>query len=709
MATVTKEGGGAIVKEAAAAAEAKAVVRSRRLSALVRDPEPLLEECHQRMEDLKQEAALSAAKVNHRRVMDVNLLRQLQSEFAFGAANPNEMGAQENFPRGKDSSDYSHLRRNAQPLSEIMPQAQCAPLNDRSDCRPPVIDRLKRQASLSSTTPRGQSENICQRANERRHTPQSRRFSNEASIEAICDERGARLPQQQTAPQSDAEATSRGGLLQRLTASGFEGSALTECIGCGGTDLLFDTLKDFEGNNTTLVRAELVGLLLILVAHGFPQTAGREEELLQELQGTLMNLYSAASFANVEDSDQFRELPMRLCEGCVCFTAHCELKVALCEAPETLQGVLEFMCDVDLSEPALAFTVASFLLNLCRGGQDLEALGCNLQVLTSGLRQDSLLGILYPDVLAAADPGPPELAGIFRAALCTPAEPGAAPLAITLLARCAESGAEAQCVAAQTLRLLCLAPEHRCTLASSSGLVGMLLDLATSLEAFRIGILQTLAQVCIAADPATIDPDDQLRAVAPLIQLMQLPDEQVQLDGAMGLTNLLTTRDEVRSLALESGAWSLCQELLFSESQNVRRAATEAMCNFTASPEVLEFCASGQGDLELQVFTSFCAAPDHGTQVAAAGALAMLAREPQVALRIATGPRSQRLCEVFTAAEDPDVQLRMVTCLHGLFHAEGIGKELQQLIWTAFAEKTQGAGFVSSDAETLAWSVLEES
>jgi len=508
-----------------------------------------------------------------------------------------------------------------------------------------------------------------------------------------------------------AQAPPRGGLLQRLTDSGFQASAsaLTECISSGGTDLLFEALANLQGGSASLVRAELVGLLLVLVAHGFPQSSGREAELLMELQNTLTSLYQAAEWSCVEDSEQFREMPTRLCEGCVSFSAHGELKRSLVEAPETLQGILEFMYDADLSEPSLAFAVVAFLFNLCQGRGDLESMGGTSAMLHSGLRQDGLLGLLYSDILAAADPGPPELAAYFRATLCAPHAScqSNCPLAAALLAKCAQSCPSSHFLVGLTLRLLCLEPDHRTGMASCGGVICTLLHLSDSAgEAGWVGIYQTLAQVCITTDPALITEEDQLRAIAPLVRLMQHSDEQLQLDGAMGLTNLLTIGDSVRSMALQAGAWSLCQERLFSENEGVRRAVTEAMCNFTAAPEVVEFYASGEGDLELQGFTSFCSAADHGTQVAATGALAMLARHPEVALRIASGARCQRLLEVLSSSEDPDIQHRVVSCLNGIYQAPGVATDLRKLIRTAFVEKQNSRGFVSSEAEALAFSAM---
>ena len=55
--------------------------------------------------------------------------------------------------------------------------------------------------------------------------------------------------------------------------------------------------------------------------------------------------------------------------------------------------------------------------------------------------------------------------------------------------------------------------------------------------------------------------------------------------------------------------------------------------------------------------------------VAATGALAMLARCPEVALRIASGARCQRLLEVLESTADPDIQHRVVSCLTGIIRA----------------------------------------
>merc|ERR1719456_2028436 len=148
-----------------------------------------------------------------------------------------------------------------------MPQIQLPPPADKNDSRSPVIERLIRQGSVGGVTPR---------ADAAVHTngPQRQKSPRIALADAIWDERadaqgmaggpgrgrGSTARQQrqrsnssstrQRTPRGDAKVTPRGGLLQRLASSGFEASALTECIGSGGTDLLFDALSHYQGGST---------------------------------------------------------------------------------------------------------------------------------------------------------------------------------------------------------------------------------------------------------------------------------------------------------------------------------------------------------------------------------------------------------------------------------------------------------------------------
>jgi hypothetical protein len=641
----------------------------------------------------------------------------LQTEFTIGQkksrARHRGVKSQENVPlHGKDVQSQRQVREDSQPLSEIMHQVPASPLQE---CRSPVIDRLMKQKTACalgrkhSEPERTWDAGIQNKPPSQNSTPST--TPRQKPLRVVRNRARASAPLDRHGSKKETAAPVRGGLLERLADSGLQPSALTEYIGSGGTEILFDALWDYQDDSGVLIRAELIGLLLVLVSNSFPQTGGRETELLVELRRTLTSLPQKSDWPP-EDFEQFQQLPTRLCEGCVSFTAHAGLKKDLLKSPETLQAILDFMRVADFSEAHLAFAVASFIFNLCRSSSDFENTESFSASLQSGLRKDGLLSMLYADVLEIADPGSPKLAAALEEIICASLE-GEGCIAGVLLVKCMESGcSNARSLAVLTLRLLCVNTQHRTPLAVS-GAIGALLALLELQEEEAApseldGIRQALAQLCISTDPTLLTADEQLNCIGHFVSLMQHDETQLQLEGAMGLTNLLTTGDDARTLALQAGAWNLCQELLFSEVQAVRRSAAEAMCNFTAAPEILDFIASGHGDLEIQVFTSFCAVEDHGTQVAATGALAMLARNPDVALRIASGARCQRLVEVFQDTQDAGIQHRAASCLSSIFQAPGLSADSRGLIQAAFAEKQQHGGFASSEAEALAWAIVKD-
>merc|ERR1712070_1286928 len=95
--------------------------------------------------------------------------------------------------------------------------------------------------------------------------------------------------------------------------------------------------------------------------------------------------------------------------------------------------------------------------------------------------------------------------------------------------------------------------------------------------------------------------------------------ELLKFEAAMGLTNLLTVREDVRTRAWQADGWNACKDLLFEENELVQRAGMEAMCNFTMAQECLERLAEGKGELEIKLFCAFLLSEDLAMQVASSG------------------------------------------------------------------------------------------
>merc|ERR1719221_383519 len=159
--------------------------------------------------------------------------------------------------------------------------------------------------------------------------------------------------------------------------------------------------------------------------------------------------------------------------------------------------------------------------------------------------------------------------------------------------------------------------EHRKFIVAFGGIRALLGLIDLEDELARDAARQSLAQILIVTNPTLLQYSEQLDSVRPLVQLLEHRHELFQFEAAMGLTNLLTVSDELRTRALQADGWRACRDLLFSENERVQRAGIEAMCNLTMAPEVLERFIEGKYDLDIKIFSGFCHSDDKATRIAA--------------------------------------------------------------------------------------------
>ncbi|CAE7546807.1 unc45b [Symbiodinium natans] len=100
-------------------------------------------------------------------------------------------------------------------------------------------------------------------------------------------------------------------------------------------------------------------------------------------------------------------------------------------------------------------------------------------------------------------------------------------------------------------------------------------------------------------NPQLLQYQEQLDAVRPMLALLEHRHELLQFEGCLALTNLLSASEELRSFALQSGAWTKCKDLLFSDHEEVQRAGLEALCNLTIAEE-----AKREAEAEFQAVSS---------------------------------------------------------------------------------------------------------
>eukprot|EP00928_Gymnodinium_smaydae_P043899 TRINITY_DN29337_c0_g1_i1.p1 TRINITY_DN29337_c0_g1~~TRINITY_DN29337_c0_g1_i1.p1 ORF type:complete len:1026 (-),score=236.19 TRINITY_DN29337_c0_g1_i1:54-3062(-) len=502
-------------------------------------------------------------------------------------------------------------------------------------------------------------------------------------------------------------------------------------IDSGGIEMLLNALKDGQEGSAALLRAKLVNALAVLAGHN---KEVREEifdrlDLLMELRFAMDTVRDHLSKASPAPPDTQR-LRRGLYESCVCLTIHGEFKELLLGAKKTLMAMQELVRGSDLAEdPALAFSYASVVCNLCRSSED-KVRPKSDKFPFNELGDDDIKALeeFYekmppesrPERNGEVDAGSADLAERLRSwcvtqctgnsSSSTAASPASgkasSSLVVAHLARCVTGGSvRAKNLVAVSLKHLCAKQEHRRIVATSGGLRALLglVDLAD--ETARDAARQALAQILIVTNPSHLQYNEQLDAVRPLVQLMSHRHELLQFEAAMALTNLCSASEELRSRALQAEAWSSLRDLVFSENELLQRAGLEGMCNLTMAPEVVERFADGKAGTDIQLLCAFCPSEDKQSRIAASGALAMLGAYDEVAARIVEVDNFGNLLKQMAEECEGDVEHRLASVLCCIFGADGVPLAKKKQVEEVLKARRK-KGFISREANGLVLQAL---
>lgn len=493
----------------------------------------------------------------------------------------------------------------------------------------------------------------------------------------------------------------------------------------GGIDMLLGSLQDGQETSKGLVRAKLVGVLAMLAAHN---AEVREEvfertDFLLEMRDAMETAKESSKTAQADRKSKkegaeksihnARKLARSLYESCACLTIHGEFKETLFGAKKTLKAAMDLSSGEDLSEDAnLAFLYTSLAYNLCISRED-KVRPKKREFPFNELGDDDINALeeFYEKMPAESRPvkngevdgGTPEHAQKVRAWLASPSS--GAPI-IANLSKCVLNGSErVKTLVALIMKFLCAEQSHRRFIVACGGIRAILGLIDIEEEKARDAARQSLAQICIVVNPTNFTYSEQLDAVRPLVEHMEHKHELMQFEAAMGLTNLLTVGEELRTRALQADAWRVCRDLLFSENEMVQRAGIETMCNFTMAPEIVERFATEKAELEIKIFAAFSLSEDRPTQVASCGALAMLAQYEEIAVRISVGENYENLLTCLIESSDADIEHRVTSCLASIIETEATPFNRKEMAKFTLREK-QKAGFASSQAGEIAKAAL---
>ncbi|CAF0749986.1 unnamed protein product [Brachionus calyciflorus] len=142
---------------------------------------------------------------------------------------------------------------------------------------------------------------------------------------------------------------------------------------------------------------------------------------------------------------------------------------------------------------------------------------------------------------------------------------------------------------------------------------------------------QALAKIAININPELAFPGQRcLEVVRPMIQLLHPEKSSIEnFEALLALTNLAGVDDSVRKRIVKEQGISNIEQYMFDEHVDLRRAATECMCNMAQNEDVLFVYEKPDND-RIKLLVLYCGEEDDiKLNLAASGALAQLSQNSE--------------------------------------------------------------------------------
>ncbi|CAL8346580.1 unnamed protein product [Lota lota] len=169
----------------------------------------------------------------------------------------------------------------------------------------------------------------------------------------------------------------------------------------------------------------------------------------------------------------------------------------------------------------------------------------------------------------------------------------------------------------------------------------------------RVKASHALAKIASVSNPEIAFPGERVyEVVRPLVSLLTTDrDGMENYEALKGLTNLAGFSEKLRVKIVKEKALPEIENYMFEDHEQIRRAATECMCNLVSCKDVQDrYLQDGNDKLKLLVL--LCGEDDDFLQIAAAGALAMLTAA------------KKKLCTKMTLVSTQWLEILQRLCLH---------------------------------------------
>jgi hypothetical protein len=152
-----------------------------------------------------------------------------------------------------------------------------------------------------------------------------------------------------------------------------------------------------------------------------------------------------------------------------------------------------------------------------------------------------------------------------------------------------------------------------------------------------------IARMLITMNPSLLTSAQCMGAIKPLIQLIRDVEthDLLRFEALMALTNIGASGEDKKNKIVAERGIPTFNYAMFSEHEQIRKAATEAMCNLVGQRDFMEYLANPEN---LRLWLAFSADCEENYECAraASGCLAMATQDPVIAVALAKLPNFQK-------------------------------------------------------------------
>ena len=143
---------------------------------------------------------------------------------------------------------------------------------------------------------------------------------------------------------------------------------------------------------------------------------------------------------------------------------------------------------------------------------------------------------------------------------------------------------------------------------------------------------QALAKIGITSDPRLAFSGQRcMEVVRPFVKMLHFKqDGLIRFEGLMALTNLASMNDEVRRRIMKEKGFMAVEALMFDEDEDIKRAATECMCNLVLNEEAFKRFKINDDCERVKLITLYCGEDPPELARAASGTLAILTSDAEI-------------------------------------------------------------------------------